>query len=281
MSCERITVSLVTYRHTVEELRPLLESLATERYDAFYVVDNSSSRSFENELKSYGCRDLHYMASENRGFGAGHNQAIRKALETGSDFHVIINPDIYFEAGTFDKIISFMASSPEIGLVMPRTVAADGSLHRDCKLIPSPADLAAKRFLCGCLKRRRMRRFTMLDFDYGKILDVPYLCGCFMVFSRKALETAGLFDERFFMYPEDIDITRRIYASGFRTVYYPDVNVVHAHTQASYKSWKMLVIHIVNMIRYFNKWGWIFDPERKKINREILKLNSTRRVKCK
>ena len=106
--------------------------------------------------------------------------------------------------------------------------------------------------------------------DYEKTMDVPYLCGCFMVFRMAALKEVGLFDERFFMYPEDIDITRRIYSGGFRTVYYPEATVVHAHEAASYKSRKMLWIHIINMIKYFNKWGWVIDPERKRINREII-----------
>ena len=79
-----------------------------------------------------------------------------------------------------------------------------------------------------------------------------------------------MFDERFFMYPEDIDITRRMH-SKYRTMYWPNVSVVHAHRAASYKSTRMLKIHIVNMVKYFNKWGWFFDSERRKVNREILK----------
>jgi GT2 family glycosyltransferase len=72
------------------------------------------------------------------------------------------------------------------------------------------------------------------------------------------------------MYPEDIDLTRRIHRH-FRTVFYPDVAIVHFHTQSSYVNARMLFIHIVNMIKYFNKWGWIFDHERRKVNRDILK----------
>ena len=73
------------------------------------------------------------------------------------------------------------------------------------------------------------------------------------------------------MYPEDIDITRRMYSSEkWLPVYFPGARVVHAHAAASYSSLRMLCVHCANMIRYFNKWGWIFDSERRRINREVL-----------
>ena len=114
-----------------------------------------------------------------------------------------------------------------------------------------------------------MVRFEMQASDYNKIMDVPYLSGCFMFFRVSALREIGLFDERFFMYPEDIDITRRMH-ERFRTVFYPEVSVIHNHARQSYVSFKMLKVHIVNIIKYFNKWGWFFDKERKRINNEIM-----------
>ena len=72
------------------------------------------------------------------------------------------------------------------------------------------------------------------------------------------------------MYPEDIDITRRMH-KYYRTMFIPDETIVHAHQAASYKSRKMLKIHITNMIKYFNKWGWIYDKERSVWNKQLLK----------
>ena len=96
-------------------------------------------------------------------------------------------------------------------------------------------------------------------------MNVPYLTGCFMFLRLSALEQVGLFDERYFMYPEDIDLTRRLH-TRFLTLYYPYATVIHDHERASYKNLKMLMIHIVNLCRYFNKWGWIFDAERDRFN---------------
>ena len=76
------------------------------------------------------------------------------------------------------------------------------------------------------------------------------------------------------MYPEDMDLTRRIHKE-YQTVYYPHASIVHNHAKESYKSLKMLYIHISNMCKYFNKWGWLCDAERKKMNKEAIRqLNS-------
>ena len=90
-----------------------------------------------------------------------------------------------------------------------------------------------------------------------------------MFIQTDALKKVGLFDERFFMYPEDIDLTRRIHKL-YRTMFFPGASVVHRHAKQSYKKIGLLCVHIINMIRYFNKWGWIFDKERKLVNEQTL-----------
>jgi GT2 family glycosyltransferase len=77
------------------------------------------------------------------------------------------------------------------------------------------------------------------------------------------------FDERFFMYCEDIDFIRRLHRIG-KTLYLPDVSIIHNHAKASYKSKKMLWEHVKSAVRYFNKWGWFFDAERKRMNNQVL-----------
>ena len=91
-----------------------------------------------------------------------------------------------------------------------------------------------------------------------------------MFFRISVLQQIGLFDERFFMYPEDIDITRRIHEK-YKTIFYPDVSIIHATAAASRSNAKMLKIHIINIIKYFNKWGWFFDSKRRRINKQVLK----------
>jgi GT2 family glycosyltransferase len=128
-----------------------------------------------------------------------------------------------------------------------------------------------RRFVPDKLSRKSREKFTLRATGYDRIMFVPYLSGCFMLLRRAALKDVGLFDERFFMYPEDIDITRRI-AMKYDTIFYPLVSVRHEYGGASKRSLKMFVVHTYNLIKYFNKWGWFFDNERKYLNLKTLRL---------
>ena len=149
---------------------------------------------------------------------------------------------------------------------MPRIVNADGTQQYLAKRLPSPLDVFGRRFLPAWMTERRNRRYELRDLDLTRPVNAPYLSGCFMLLRTRAAVDAGLFDERYFMYPEDIDLTRTIHRNWL-TLYYPQWTVVHRHERASYKSRRMLWIHIRNMCRYFNKWGWFFDSERRLCNK--------------
>ncbi len=261
-----VTVSIVCYKTEVGELGRCLDSLQSAAVGRIYVVDNSS----EAYLRDYcAMRGVEYMASANVGYGAGHNQAIRRAAAAGSRYHLVLNSDVEFAPATIDRIVEYMDAHPDVGLLQPRVLNTDGSLQSTCRLLPTPFDLVLRRFLPDWLCRRRRRRYTLADYDHRTPLDVAYLQGSFLFFRLADLMEIGLFDERFFMYPEDIDISRRMTRRS-RVLYFPEVEIVHAHRAESYRSAKMRRIHIENMIRYFNKWGWVFDAERRRLNREVL-----------
>lgn len=265
----KFTVSIVLYRHSIGEVRQLVESVLAARPMRLFVVDNASDQSL---AKSFAAEfpSVTYIASENRGYGAGHNIAIRLAMEQGSEVHFVVNPDISFESGSLEAMVDFFSREPRVGMLMPNTVRQDGSIIRNCKLLPTPFDLVFRRFLPRPWIARRTARFELHGADMSRPFEVPYLCGCFLGFRLAALRDIGLFDERFFMYPEDIDITRRMYASRkWSPMFFPGATVVHIHVAASYGSLRMLVVHCVNMVRYFNKWGWMFDAERRRINCEV------------
>jgi hypothetical protein len=163
-----------------------------------------------------------------------------------------------------------MDAHADVGHLMPRVLYPNGEIQYLCKLLPYPTDLFIRRFLPESWSKKRMQIFEMRNTEYSEIMDVPYLSGCFMLLRTEAIKKVGIFDERFFMYPEDIDLTRRI-GQHFRTIFYPEVSVTHHHARSSYINFRMLFIHSWNLIKYFNKWGWIFDKERKKINQQLIK----------
>ena len=261
-----LNVSIVLYKHSVSEITSLVEILRKSTVvSEVFLIDNSPTERIE-----FKRLDAYYLFNGNNlGYGKGHNIAIRQTIVKGQTYHLVLNPDIAFEPSILAKIESFMNNNSDIGLLMPKIIYPTGEIQYLCKLIPTPFDLIFRRFLPKSWTRRRMEIFEMRDSGYHHIMDVPYLSGCFMFLRTEAVRQVGLFDERFFMYPEDIDLSRRIHKE-FRTVFYPEVQVTHNHAQGSYLNGKLLFIHIVNMVKYFNKWGWIFDNERTKVNRKIL-----------
>ena len=264
-----VTVSIVTYNTDLEELKVCLGSLTSDIVKTIYVIDNSSQKYIEDFCKDYN--NIVYMASDNVGYGAAHNKAIRLAMkDVDAKYHLILNSDVYFEPDVLNKISEYMDSDENIAQVQPRLTFPNGELQCTARLIPTPANLIFRRFLPKSIASSMDERYTLAFWDHKKPANIAYHQGSFMFIRVNCFDKVGLFDERFFMYPEDIDMTRRMHRF-YKTMYWPEVTVVHAHRAASYKSKKMLKIHMKNMIKYFNKWGWIFDSERRKWNKELLK----------
>ncbi len=262
-----ITVSIVTYKTDLGELAKCLASLESPLVRRIYVVDNSSMTEIRDFCANYPL--VEYIASENNGFGAGHNQAIRRAMTSGVKYHIVLNSDVYFEPENLKRLVDYMDVNEDVAQVQPNIVYPNGEKQYTCRLLPSPVNLIFRRFIPGRMAERMNNRYLLKFADHSREMNIPYHQGSFMLFRTECFEKVGLFDESFFMYPEDIDITRRMHRH-YRTMYYPGVTIVHAHRAESYKNKKMLKIHIFNMIKYFNKWGWIFDSERSRVNKALL-----------
>lgn len=269
-----INASIVLYNHTVSEIKPLVDILRNDAIvGEIFLIDNSPKET--TEFHHLGVNYI--FNNKNLGYGAAHNIAIDKTIQLGTPYHLVLNPDIAFESSILVKIETFMNNNTDIGSLMPKILYPTGKIQYLCKLIPTPFDLIIRRFLPLSWAKKRTDRFELRCTNYNRIMDVPYLSGCFMFLRTEALKQVGKFDERFFMYPEDIDLTRRIHEK-FRTVFYPSTEVTHFHTQGSYFSAKLLLIHSVNMIKYFNKWGWFFDSKRTETNNKVLKQLSDSRI---
>ncbi|WP_455669723.1 glycosyltransferase family 2 protein [Phocaeicola sp.] len=262
-----ITVSIVTYKTNLEELSQCLQSLTSPLISRIYIVDNSNQQYISDFCNQY--TNVEYISSKNVGYGAGHNQALRQVLKSGEKYHLVLNSDVYFKPSVLDFLAKYMNAHPDVAQIQPNVVYPNGEQQYTCRLLPTPANLIFRRFLPKGIVEKMNIRYQLKFNDHKREMNVPYHQGSFMFFRIECFKKVGLFDERFFMYPEDIDITRRMHKQ-YRTMFVPDVTIVHAHRAASYKSKKMLKIHIINMIKYFNKWGWIIDKERSAWNRRLL-----------
>ncbi len=264
-----LTASLVLYNNNVDDVNKVVHSLFSSYPNAnLFIVDNSS-KSREFHFKNY--KNVTYIFNgKNLGFGMAHNIAIKKAITLKSKYHVIMNPDISFSKEVINKLIGFMDQNGEIGLLMPKILYPSGKQQFLCKLIPSPKNLIIRRF--SPIKRwiqKNNKTYELRFFEHDKNIEIPYVSGCFMFTRTDILKQVSGFDERFFLYFEDLDLTRRIGRIS-KTVFFSETAVYHKYNKESYTNNKVFMHHIVSSIKYFNKWGWLVDRERKIINKKTL-----------
>jgi GT2 family glycosyltransferase len=263
-----LTASIVLYNTPKPEIGALL-SCVQPHADMVYLIDNSPNDRFRQLEKQFD--NIRYIYSQNVGYGAAHNVALREAIEAGADFHLILNPDIQFSPDIIQRMTAYMRVNQDVVYMLPKVLYPDGECQYLCKLLPTPFDLIFRRFLPESdFSRKLNARYCLKFFGYNKIINPPCLSGCFMFLRMSFIKEYNLFfDEQFFMYCEDVDFIRRLHRIG-KTIYYPKLSIIHDHTKESYKSTKMLFEHIKSAIKYFNKWGWFFDKERKIVNKKVL-----------
>lgn len=204
-------------------------------------------------------------AKKNGGYGYGHNLAIAK-LSGAASHHIISNPDIILDSAELDEFA--LSVQREEGLLMPNVLYPDGTRQELCKLLPNPINLIARRFLPQWSSYLD-EDYLLKGADYSKDFFVPSLSGCFMICRTACLKELGGFDERYFMYMEDVDLSRRL-AVHCGARFMPNFRVQHEFQKGSYKNRRLLAHHIRSAILYFNKWGWFFDRERRSLNAKCL-----------
>ena len=262
-----LNVSIVLYHTPVAELNNVLSILLqAKEVNRIYLIDNSEG---PLRLPVEDARITYIFSSANLGFGKGHNIAIRKSVDKNVPFHLIMNSDVTFTAANIAEMLAYMEAHSDVACMMPNVQFPTGKPQRLCKLLPTPMDLLGRRFMPEVLIRRRNARYELADTGYNRLMNVPALSGCFLLCRTDALQQAALFDERFFLYCEDIDLTRRLHKVG-KTLFYPNVTISHDFRRSSYTNLRLTWTHMRSACLYFNKYGWLRDKERDRINNEIL-----------
>jgi hypothetical protein len=265
-----LTASLVVYHNSREDIKKVIDSfLGYGSTSVLYIIDNSKTDTLKTLCNHKRVR--YVFNNANVGFGAAHNIAFEAAYQLESEYHFLLNPDVYFKPSIIKDLIDKANSNLSIGLLMPKVIFPNGETQHLCKLIPTPKDLIFRRFLpVEKIKRNLESKYELRFFSYNEEAEIPILSGCFMMIRTAVLKTVNGFDDRFFMYLEDVDLCRRI-GNVSKLIYYPNVEIVHNYEKGSYKNKKLLLYHIKSAIKYFNKWGWFFDGQRSKINDKTLK----------
>lgn len=262
-----INVSIVLYKSNPTEMLGLVDLLSGSLVvNEICLVDNSpiESTAYQN------CSAKYIFSGSNLGYGSGHNIAIRNSIDNAIKYHLVLNSDISFDINILDSLIDKLDSDNSIGLIMPKVLNIDGTSQILPKLLPSPFNLLIRVIpFLGKMFILVNKRYTLYDYKDCE-LNVPIISGCFSLFRVKAIEEIGLYDENFFMYFEDFDISRRMHKK-YKSIYFPEVSIVHAHERGAAKSFKLFKVFIKSAITYFNKYGWFFDRERVRVNNNVLK----------
>ena len=271
------TACIVTYNTNREDLSQIISCFQkTKLKFKLWISDNSEEDSLRSFINNFSDDRIEYIFNNsNNGFGSGHNVVLKKLMDNNfkekAEFHIILNADITFEENTIEKMVDYMRKNPEIGQIGPKIYESSGEVNKSCRLLPTPLNLIFRRFFpIKSIVDKMDYNYEMRWCDYNSIMEVPILSGCLMFIRTDILKNVGMFDTRYFMYMEDYDLCRRI-GQKYKIIFYPEVKIIHKHGKASYKTRKMMIAHINSAIKYFNKWGWFFDKERKIRNRECIK----------
>lgn len=240
--------------NTAELLRECLHSVYAGGGDLAYrvcVVDNASADNSAQMVRN-SFPDAHLIANaRNVGYAAGNNQALcwfgfdenasanRKSLPR---YVLLLNPDTTLPPGALSQMVRFLDERPRAGVAGPRVRRLDGSLDRACRRsFPTPR---VSLFRMAGLSRLfpRSRLFNAYNLEYlpeDAVHPVDSVVGAFMMVRREAILQAGLLDDDFFMYGEDLDWAKRIKDAGWKNWYNGRVEITHvkeASSQVNIKS---------------------------------------------
>ena len=248
-----VSVGIVSY-NSAEEICGVLDSLfaSTKGVNlSVYVVDNHSSDNTCALVRERYPQVTLISMEDNRGFGAAHNQVL--SILT-SDYHAVINPDIVFDTDVLSALAAYLDAHEQAVLATPMILNVDGTPQAVPRVLPKRRYMFAgqlERF--GGIFRRWRDDYTRRNELFDKPTPITFCTGCFMLWRTATFKELGGFDDRFFMYLEDADISRRAAACG-ELMLLPQVTVTHRWEKASGKSARFLKIHLRSMRLYFAKW---------------------------
>lgn len=268
-----LTVSIVVYNSSLELLSRTLHSLqvATRRVVpellsgvVVTLVDNASDLEYRSGLA--GLIDRMPPAAgfsveradlpQNLGYGAGHNRALAGNRGT---FHLVLNPDVELAEDALLAGVNHLQSEPGAVLLSPRAQGPDGEQEFLCKRYPSVLVLLMRAFAPGLgqtLFAARMAEYQMSDACSGaEPAEIPLASGCFMLVRGEALRSVGGFDDAYFLYFEDFDLSLRLAPLG-QLLYLPSMQIVHHGGYAGRKGLSHVKLFISAGIRFFRQHGW-------------------------
>ena len=250
-----ISASIVLYESDKDILKKTIECfLEIPLNKRLFLIDNSKSsllqKEFDHPEISY------FFVDKNIGFGAGHNLVI-KDLEEKSKYHLILNPDVIFTGSVITRLIEGFQNLKDVAMIAPKVLYPNGNDQKTCRRYPSLSQLAIRSN--GFLKKvfsAVIRKGEYGDLDLKKPFYPNFIHGCFMLFKTEYFVKIEGFDERYFLYMEDVDICKKIDLIGMKKKYFPEAEIIHIHQKESSKNVQLFIVHFKSVLKYFKKWGF-------------------------
>jgi N-acetylglucosaminyl-diphospho-decaprenol L-rhamnosyltransferase len=256
----RVSVVIVAH-NSLDDLRQCLTEFMPPEANSpeleVTVVDNASSDDIQEVVRREFPAARYLLNPQNEGFAKGANRGIRSS--TGRHI-LVLNPDVRIRPDAIEKLSQRLDSEPRAGLLAPKLLNPDGSVQYSCRTFYDLKTLLLRRSPLRQIFPRHpaVRRHLMMDWDHATVRDVDWVIGGCVMLSREVLDEVGLFDERYFLYFEDVDFCYRLHRHGYAVLYEPGIAAIHEHKRASAGGVLKLAAwaHAVSMLRFFAKWGW-------------------------
>lgn len=226
-----------------------------------FVVDNGSSDGSAQMVKEKYPAVKLIENKENRGFAAANNQAIKEAA---GQYILALNPDTVILNDCLEAAVEKMDTRPDAGILSVKTLNRDGSIQKVVRRDPT---LLTQLILPSKMKKifpdwAALKGYYCDDFDYEKEGPAEQLQGSFLLMRREALDKIGLFDEKFFIWFEEVDLCRRAKCAGFNLLYFPGASIIHygGESFAQLTTLKKQGLYARSLLYYFwkNKQKWQF-----------------------
>jgi len=244
----------------------LISSIKRSTVDSSSItlIDNSETSElelsqfdrFSESLRSVNCELRLVQGQGNVGYGAGHNLAITKSNAT---FSLLMNTDIEVDTDALEQGLNYLEVHPDVGAVSPSATFDSGDKQYLCKHFPTVFDFFLRGFMPGFVRNlftKRLARFEMRELSEDKpTSDIPIISGCFMLCRTEALQKVAGFDEDYFLYFEDFDLSMRL-NELYALAYVPSMKVIHRGGHSARKGLKHIAYFFKSGILFFGTYGW-------------------------
>lgn len=243
-------ISIIIVSWQVKDLlKKCLDSVLTSRGVSFeiIVIDNASTDGTPQMLRDYFQLDNVKLifSDKNLGFAKANNLGLKQAM---GDYVLFLNPDTEIKSDTLMLSLDFMKQNPDCGLLGPKMTFADGSFQPSVRRLPTIGVIMALLFKLSKIipNLKIIEHYLAIDFDYSKLQEAEQIMGAFMLSPRQLILRLNGFDERFFIWFEEVDLCRRVNLAGFKIIYNPQISIIH-HGGRSFAQQTL----VTNQFRFF------------------------------